>query len=399
MRTSSQKVSPARQHDLRIAGIYLFGVQTALRDDFCAGLTLESVKSAFRRQARLYHPDVQGTLSPGESVRRQEWFLKIRDAYDTLREFCQSARIAPAPVRRRIIAVGGAQGGVGKSVFAANLGVYLAARGFGTVLVDLAPGGASLHLYLGETTAPRPIDDFFRHGGTHLAGLACPTRFGPSLVGGDSSRLGSASISAADRRQLIAAVQSLEADRVILDLGGGASPQLLDFLGAAHSRIIVTTAEPAAYLEAYNLIKAGLFHRLQRLITEPPPGLRQDQALTDLILWATSSNNGGQALTVFQLLERLALHHPRSLPCVKGVLSAYRPKLLVNMNADEAQAGRIVRRIQEVAQKMLAIRVDCLGTLPYLEEISRSAREFIPAVVRHPQGLLNRRLARLVPGI
>jgi flagellar biosynthesis protein FlhG len=288
---------------------------------------------------------------------------------------------------------------VGKSTFAANLGVFLAARGFRTVLVDLDPGGASLHLYLGETTALRPVDDFFRHGGPHLAGLACPTRFGPSLVGGDSSRLGSATLSAAERQRLIKAVENLEADRVILDLGGGASPHLLDFFLAAHSRVILTTAEPAAYLEAYNLIKAGLFRGLQRLTTEPPPGLRRNQAFADLIRAAASSNAGGQALTVSQTMERLALHHPRALPFVQGVLSAYRPKLLVNQANDEAQAHRIVRRIQEVAYKMLAIRVDCLGTLPYLEEISRSTRELIPAVVRNPQGRLNRRLARLVPGI
>ncbi len=399
MHTSPQKISLARQHDLRIAGIYLFGVQAALRDDFCAGLTLESVKSAFRRQARLYHPDVQGFQSPAESARRQEWFLKIRDAYDTLREFCQSARTTPAPVRRRIIAVGGAQGGVGKSAFAANLGVYLAGQGFRTVLVDLDPGGADLHRHLGEIAAPRPVDDFLRHAEPHLAGLAHPTRFGPSLVSGVSSRPGSATLSAADRRRLIWAVENLEADRVILDLGGGASPRLLDFFLAAPSRIILTTTEPAAYLEAYNLIKAGLFRGLQRLVTAPPPGVRFDQACTDLIRAAARCNNGGQALTVSQLLERLALRHPRALPCVKDVLSAYRPALLVNKTADEAQASRIVRRIQEVAGKMLAIRVDCLGTLPHLEEISRGTREHIPAVVRSPQGPLNRRLARLVQGI
>jgi flagellar biosynthesis protein FlhG len=191
----------------------------------------------------------------------------------------------------------------------------------------------------------------------------------------------------------------LKADRVIIDLGGGAAHHLLDFFGAADSRIIITTPEPAAYLEAYNLIKVGLFRRLQRFLTDAPPGLRQDQTLKDLICAATMNVNGGQARTVSQLLERIALCHPRALPFVQGVLSSYRPRLLVNQADDEVQAGRIVRRIQEVARKMLAIKVDCLGTLPYLEEISRSTRELFPAVARDPQGTLSRRLARLVQGI
>lgn len=38
---------------------------------------------------------------------------------------------------RVIIAIGGAKGGIGKSIFAANLGVFLASKGKRTVLVDL----------------------------------------------------------------------------------------------------------------------------------------------------------------------------------------------------------------------------------------------------------------------
>ena len=38
---------------------------------------------------------------------------------------------------RVIIAIEGAKGGIGKSIFAANLGVFLASKGKRTVLVDL----------------------------------------------------------------------------------------------------------------------------------------------------------------------------------------------------------------------------------------------------------------------
>ena len=62
--------------------------------------------------------------------------------------------LGPRPLR--VIAVGGARGGVGKTVIAANLGLYFASIGRRVVLVDADPAGASLHTCLG-TAAPAPL--------------------------------------------------------------------------------------------------------------------------------------------------------------------------------------------------------------------------------------------------
>src|SRR4051812_50097857 len=60
-----------------------------------------------------------------------------------------SQGIAPPPGVRRTIAVGGGRGGVGKSVLAANLGVYVAQLGRSVLLIDADPAGAALHTVLG----------------------------------------------------------------------------------------------------------------------------------------------------------------------------------------------------------------------------------------------------------
>ena len=66
--------------------------------------------------------------------------------------------------QKKIIAVAGAKGGVGKSVFAANLAVYLSVKGFKTVVVDLDLGGANVHLYLGKSfLLKQSINDFLRN--------------------------------------------------------------------------------------------------------------------------------------------------------------------------------------------------------------------------------------------
>jgi Mrp family chromosome partitioning ATPase len=62
--------------------------------------------------------------------------------------------------RGKMIAIGGAKGGIGKSLFVANLGVFLSRLGKKTVVVDLDLGGANLHLYMGVWSLTHRIDDF-----------------------------------------------------------------------------------------------------------------------------------------------------------------------------------------------------------------------------------------------
>ena len=122
-----------RRRDLRIAGIYLFGAHAALREDFFTGLTMAAVQTAFRRQARRHHPDLQGCQPSRDSAPGSDWFLKIKDSYEILKDFLKSRPQAPVPdaARRcRIIAVAGAKGGVGaKQVNAGDAQVTPSAPG------------------------------------------------------------------------------------------------------------------------------------------------------------------------------------------------------------------------------------------------------------------------------
>ena len=47
----------------------------------------------------------------------------------------------------RVVAIGGGKGGVGKSLVAANVGIFLATLGKRVVLVDAAFGAANLHIF------------------------------------------------------------------------------------------------------------------------------------------------------------------------------------------------------------------------------------------------------------
>ena len=400
----NEKFSPQRLNQVRIAAIYLFGPHRALKPDFIKKLTLETIKNAFRAKARRFHPDLHPNQSPDLLEKNRQWFIKVKECYEVLKDFvsCQDFEPEATLVRQetvrqqKIIAIGGAKGGIGKSTFTANLGVYLAAQGRRTVMVDLDLGGANLHLYLGKTFVRKCINDYFNRSVRNLTDLIMPTKFGPLLIGGDSSQLGSANISFSSKIKLLKSLRDLNADYVLIDLGSNTSFNMLDFFLAADSHLVVTTCEPASYLEAYNFIKVGLLRRLNRLFGEESPETgKKNLALQALIHEATMSPNGAKAKNIPALLERVKLQHPRYLPLLQKALAEYQPFLVINQVIDVQDVAPIVRRIQEVSRKMLAIRVRYLGILPYLEGVKRSTLELVPEVARNSRGAMAQRMAAM----
>ena len=122
---------------------------------------------------------------------------------------------------KNIIAVGGAKGGVGKSMFAANLAVGLALLGQKVVRADLDLGGADVHLYAGVKSLDKTWHDFLDKKVDSIKDILTPTAFeGLSLIGGDSKRLGSANLPYLQKLKIMRHLKALETDFLVFDLGG-----------------------------------------------------------------------------------------------------------------------------------------------------------------------------------
>src|SRR6185503_16996361 len=65
---------------------------------------------------------------------------------------------------RRVIAVGGGRGGVGKTLLSVNLAVYFAQLGREVVLCDADPFGSSMHTVLGLVAPPVVSPDAAEEG-------------------------------------------------------------------------------------------------------------------------------------------------------------------------------------------------------------------------------------------
>jgi flagellar biosynthesis protein FlhG len=223
------------------------------------------------------------------------------------------------------------------------------------------------------------------------------TKYGPLLIGGNSSQLGNANINFMRKLKLMKAIKNLDADFIIIDLGGDTSYNIIDFFLLADHGIVMTTCDPASYLDAYNFIKTALYRKLNRLFgPESKYKAQKDHDLEQLIYEATMSTNGSKVVKVEDLVEKVKGQLPRSLSVLNKAISTFSPCLVVNRVPQNFNASQIVRRIQKVSSKMLSIKVRCLGSFSYHPEIELSARNLVPIVSRPTNGYLARKMSYIV---
>lgn len=369
---------------------YLFPHEQGDREDLLKCLTFDRLKEAYRRGAKAYHPD--SVHAPGKDrTSGPDRFVEIQEAYELLSGYLRERAeplVRKSGSAKKIIAVGGAKGGIGKSIFVANLGIILSSKGFRTVLVDLDLGGANLHLYLGNRALlKRTVNDFLRRRAATLQEIMVESGYGPLLVGGDSSELGAANIEFARKLRLIKAIGGIEADYIVIDLGGDTSFNTVDFFLMADYAIVLTTPESASYIGSYHFLKAALYRKLHRLAgPESRVGGEEEKGLEKLIRDLTLSPEGPQVRSMADLIDHVRVHQPMNLSVLMKTLSDFAPHLVVNKVSSELEATRTAARIQDVSRKWLSREVRYLGSLSEQAEVGKSSRDLVPVVARYPRG-------------
>ena len=395
---SLEELSAPKLHRIRIACAYLFSPESAMDDDFIRQLDIEKIKKAYREKVKRYHPDLHQDESERMINRRVERFINLKESYAILTANLKDIT-GDGEKHKKILAVGGAKGGIGKSIFAANLGVLLSSLGKRTVIADLDLGGADLHLYLGETYLERKINDFLTKRVKKLNEIIIQNKYGPQFIGGDSSQLGAANIGFMVKLKLLRAIKNLDADYIILDLGGDTSYNILDFFLAADYGLILTTCDPASYLDAYRFIKVALYRKLNRLFG-PESVFRssknKDTDLAKLIYEATTSTDGTAVKNIKELLERIEKQLPLNVPFMNEVIASYTPYLVLNKVTDNSNVSDIVNHIQKVSKQMLSIDIEHIGSVSFQPEIEESARSLIPLVAKNPTGKMAKEIGHIL---
>ncbi len=274
---------------------------------------------------------------------------------------------APSPGKaraRRVVAIGGGKGGIGKSLVSANLGIALAKRGARVVLVDGDLGGANLHTCLGVGQPAVSLSDFINNrvakledtivsGGTERLGL----------IAGAGDTLDAANPRHAQKARLLRHVRALDVDYVILDLGAGTTLNVLDFFLTADLGIVVLLPEPTSIENAYRFIKTAFFRRMQGLAD---PSVAEAMAV---VLAGRDPN----ARTPWDLVTRLRPTNPQGAAQLEMLLSGFHPWVVVNQ-ARTRQDYDIGPTVAAAWKKFFGLELGYLGAVGHDDAVWKAVR-------------------------
>jgi flagellar biosynthesis protein FlhG len=283
-------------------------------------------------------------------------------------------RASPRAARaRRIIAIGGGKGGIGKSLVSANLGIELARRGKKVVLVDADLGGANLHTTLGLDVPRRTLSDFIERRYARIEDVITPTGIeNLGLVSGALDHLDAANPRYAQKMRLLRHVQSLDADYAILDLGAGTHTNTLDFFLVSDHGVLVLVPEPTAVENAYRFVKAAFWRRMRNVAQV----YGYDRLLRSVM-------SAGTFKSPVELIATVKERDPEAGATLAKQLAQFRPRLLVNQ-ARTPQDGEIGLAVVAAWRKYFGLEMDYLGFIHYDDEMWRAVRARRPLLVERP---------------
>lgn len=170
-------------------------------------------------------------------------------------------------IQTRSIAVTGGKGGVGKSNFAANIAVSLAAQNKKVTLLDADFGLANVDLLFGRN--PKFHLGHVLAGKLNLDDILVDLPCGVQLLPGGSGLEELANFSDAAHKRLLAELATFEGatDFMIIDTAAGIASNVTGILSAASEIVVVTTPEPTAVVDAYATIKTINKHAAGKLVS------------------------------------------------------------------------------------------------------------------------------------
>ncbi|HEX7476251.1 MAG TPA: helix-turn-helix domain-containing protein [Polyangiales bacterium] len=297
---------------------------------------------------------------------------------------------APPRLRpKRVVAIAGARGGVGKTVLASNLALYLATIGRRVILVDADPSGANLHTCLGmrkPASLARAGRMGVRRDGTGLIEEALVKTPFPGLrllhAGLDDP---GPSVARAERLvKLVEKLRTLEADYVVLDIGVGWGREVVDAYLAADLPIFVTVPEPTALENTYQFLRAA-FARYVLLSAK-------DTAERDAL--SKHLKALGSAPPPLDLLKEVERQRLPLVATVQAAMESFRPSIVISQTRLRADL-QLGFDMQSAARRRLGLAVEYMGHIDHDDTVWTCVRNRRPLLLEVPGAKSSKKLEKI----
>lgn len=295
----------------------------------------------------------------------------------------------PTQNMKKIWAIGGGKGGVGKSLVSANVAICLALMGNKVVAVDLDLGGANLHTCLGLPIPQTTLSDYVSKKVTNFEDLLVSTPIhNLKIISGAQDEIGMANLKHMHKNQIIRKLHELDADYILFDLGAGTAFNTIDFFITADKGILVVLPEPTSIENTYRFIKSVFFRRLKMI-----DGISEIEPLIDEAMSAKITS-GGQ-LSPAELIRKISEINPEVGMKVRAELAHMRPNLIINQVRSQADID-IGYSIQSICRKYFGIEMTFPGYLDYDQSVWQSVRKRKPLLIEYPNSKLVNNFDRIV---
>jgi flagellar biosynthesis protein FlhG len=283
----------------------------------------------------------------------------------------------PAPHGKRrpkgIWTIGGGKGGTGKTLLASNLAVCLAKMGQRVLLVDADLDGANMHTCFGLERPRYGLETFLNGDCTDIKGLTEDVGLANlSLLSGVWHR-GRLNSSAKDRGRLKRALRRAETDYVIVDVGSGNSPEVMDLFLLGEVGICLLIPEPTSVENTYAFLKEAIFWKLIKSTKDPEAKAQMRE---------TFEKAGPDHFPPLQSLmaRRRGTDDHDQLDDSRSLLPL---KIIINQvkGPEDAELGFCLR---SVIHKYFGLRVDFVGHVDFDEFVSQSVKLRSPLIQTFP---------------
>jgi flagellar biosynthesis protein FlhG len=289
----------------------------------------------------------------------------------------------------RVVAVASGKGGVGKSLLAANVGIFLATLGKRVVIVDAALGTPNLHIFAGVPRPARTLSEALAEGGPSLADVTLPTPVpGMRLVAGAGDPSWVAAARPSMVTHLSAELRRLPADWVIVDLGAGTASWVLDLFLDADLGVLVAVPDPTSIELMHRFVRAAFVEKLRRI------GLGEQVRIPA----SEARHHEGGILGPLDLYLRAVSHGDPEVEPLRRAVLGFSPQIVISAARSKADM-EIGRAVATAGRRRLGVPIQYLGHLEYDEAVWASVRRRRPLLVEHPEARITKNIEKVTRGL